>query len=43
LLGICAALIGATFEAWMQLAAGTEPDPAPYLVAAVGVLRVADS
>lgn len=37
---LCAALIGATFEAWMQWAAGTDPDPAPYLVAAVGVLRV---
>ena len=37
---LCAALIGATFEAWMQWAAGTDPDPVPYLVAAVGVLRV---
>jgi hypothetical protein len=37
---LCTALIGATFEAWMQWAAGTDPDPAPYLVAAVGVLRV---
>lgn len=34
-----AALIGATFEAWMQWAAGIHPDPVPYLVAAVGVLR----
>jgi AcrR family transcriptional regulator len=40
---LCAALIGATFEAWMQWAAGTDPDPAPYLVAAVGVLRVPES
>lgn len=37
---LCAAVIGATFEAWMQWAAGTDPDPVPYLVAAVGVLRV---
>lgn len=37
---LCAAYIGATFEAWMQWAAGTDPDPAPYLMAAVGVLRV---
>ncbi len=37
---LCAAFIGATFEAWMQWAAGTDPDPVPYLVAAVGVLRV---
>jgi AcrR family transcriptional regulator len=40
---LCAAYIGATFEAWMQWAAGTEPDPAPYLVAAVGVLRVPEA
>jgi AcrR family transcriptional regulator len=37
---LCAAYLGATFEAWMQWAAGTDPDPAPYLVAAVGVLQV---
>ena len=40
---LCAALIGATFEAWMQWAAGTDPDPVPYLVAAVGVLRVPEA
>ncbi|MEV5051061.1 TetR family transcriptional regulator [Arthrobacter sp. LAR12-1-1.1] len=40
---LCAALIGATFEAWMQWAAGTDPDPLPYLVAAVGVLRVPEA
>lgn len=37
---VCAAFLGATFEAWMRWAAGTDPDPVPYLVAAVGVLRV---
>lgn len=37
---LCAALIGATFEASMPRAAGTDADPVPYLVAAVGVLRV---
>ncbi len=37
---LCAAFMGATFEAWMRWAAGTDPDPAPYLEAAVGVLRV---
>jgi AcrR family transcriptional regulator len=37
---LCAAFIGATFEAWMKWAAGADPDPVPYLVAAVGVLGV---
>jgi AcrR family transcriptional regulator len=37
---LCAAFMGATFEAWMRWAAGTDPDPVPYLVAAVEVLRV---
>ena len=37
---LCAAFLGATFEAWMRWAAGTDPDPVPYLVAAVGVLQV---
>jgi AcrR family transcriptional regulator len=37
---LCAALIGATFEAWIQWALGTDPDPVPYLAAAVGVLRL---
>ena len=40
---LCAALIGATFEAWMRWAAGTDPDPVPYLVAAVGVLRMPEA
>lgn len=38
-----AAYLGATFEAWMQWAAGTDPDPVPYLVAAMGVLRVPEA
>ncbi len=37
---LCAALIGATFEAWIHWAVGTDPDPVPYLVEAVGVLRL---
>lgn len=37
---LCAAYLAATFEAWMRWAAGTDPDPVPYLLAAVGVLRV---
>jgi AcrR family transcriptional regulator len=37
---LCAAYLGATFEAWTQWAAGTDADPVPYLVAALGVLRV---
>ncbi|WAH95681.1 TetR family transcriptional regulator [Arthrobacter sp. MMS18-M83] len=37
---LCAAYLGATFEAWMQWAAGTDADPVPYLVEAVGVLQV---
>ncbi|MEW9871835.1 TetR/AcrR family transcriptional regulator [Arthrobacter sp. HS15c] len=37
---LCAALIGATFEAWIQWAVGTDPDPVPYLIAATDVLRL---
>ncbi|GAA3309220.1 TetR family transcriptional regulator [Arthrobacter ramosus] len=37
---LCAAYLGATFEAWMQWAAGTDADPVPYLIEALGVLRV---
>jgi AcrR family transcriptional regulator len=37
---LCAAYLGATFEAWMQWAASTDADPGPYLVEALGVLRV---
>ncbi|HJV97699.1 MAG TPA: helix-turn-helix domain-containing protein [Arthrobacter sp.] len=37
---LCAALIAATFEAWIQWAVGTDPDPVPYLVAATEILRL---
>ena len=37
---LCAAYIGATFEAWTRWAAGTDPDPVPYLLAAMDVLRL---
>lgn len=37
---LSAAYLAATFEAWMQWAAGTDPDPVPYLLAALEVLRV---
>ena len=37
---LAAAFIAATFQAWLDWAAGTGPDPAPYLRAAAGVLRV---
>jgi AcrR family transcriptional regulator len=37
---LCAAYLGATFEAWMRWAAGVDPDPVPYLVAAVSVLQL---
>ncbi|MHA7221462.1 TetR/AcrR family transcriptional regulator [Arthrobacter sp. RHLT1-20] len=37
---LCAAYLGATFEAWMHWAAGTDPDPVPYLLAALDVLRL---
>ncbi|UVJ38999.1 TetR/AcrR family transcriptional regulator [Arthrobacter sp. CJ23] len=37
---LCAAFMGVTFEAWMRWAAGTDPDPVPYLESAIGVLRV---
>ncbi|XTR50870.1 hypothetical protein ACOM2C_10240 [Pseudarthrobacter sp. So.54] len=40
---LCAAYLAATFEAWMQWAAGTDPDPVPYLLAAVEVLRVPEA
>jgi AcrR family transcriptional regulator len=39
---LCAALIGATFEAWLQWAAGEDPDPTPYLQAAVAVLSLGE-
>jgi AcrR family transcriptional regulator len=37
---LCAAYIGATFEAWTRWAAGMAPDPVPYLLAAIDVLRI---
>lgn len=37
---LSAAYLAATFEAWMQWAAGSEPDPTPYLLAALEVLNV---
>jgi AcrR family transcriptional regulator len=37
---LCAAYLGATFEAWMHWAAGTDPDPLPHLLAAMEVLRL---
>ncbi|WP_237563347.1 TetR family transcriptional regulator [Arthrobacter sp. H-02-3] len=40
---LCAAYLGATFEAWMQWAAGSDPDPAPYLLAAMTVLQMPDA
>jgi AcrR family transcriptional regulator len=39
---LCAAYLGATFEAWMQWAAGSDPDPVPYLLAAMNVLQMPD-
>ena len=40
---LCAAYLAATFEAWMRWAAGTDPDPVPYLLASVEVLRVPEA
>lgn len=39
---LSAAFLGATFEAWLQWAAGMDEDPAPYLAAAMEVLRIPD-
>ena len=39
---LCAAYLGATFEAWMQWAAGSDPDPVPFLLAAMNVLQMPD-
>ncbi|WP_066287268.1 TetR/AcrR family transcriptional regulator [Arthrobacter sp. B6] len=36
----CAALIGASFEAWLQWAAGQEPTPTAHLQAALAVLHL---
>ncbi len=40
---LCAALIGATFEAWLQWAVGDDPAPDNYLLAALAVLRLDES
>ncbi|MFF2346545.1 TetR family transcriptional regulator [Pseudarthrobacter sp. NPDC058119] len=37
---VCAAFIAATFQAWLEWAAGTDADPTAYLRAAAGVLRI---
>jgi AcrR family transcriptional regulator len=37
---LCAALIGASFEAWLQWAAGNEPSPTAHLQAALAVLHL---
>lgn len=37
---VSAAFIAATFQAWLDWAAGTDADPAPYLRAAAEVLRI---
>jgi AcrR family transcriptional regulator len=36
----CAALIGTSFEAWLQWAAGDDPKPTTHLQAALAVLRL---
>ncbi|MBT2586634.1 TetR family transcriptional regulator [Arthrobacter sp. ISL-95] len=37
---LSAAYLATTFEAWMQWATGSEPDPLPYLLGALEVLQV---
>lgn len=37
---LSAALIGATFAAWTRWAAGSDPDPTPYLLASLDVLAL---
>ncbi|MGX1161384.1 TetR family transcriptional regulator [Arthrobacter sp. SLBN-100] len=37
---LCAALIGASFEAWLHWAASEDPDPVPYLRRALAVLQL---
>jgi AcrR family transcriptional regulator len=39
---LCAALIGATFEAWLQWATSEDSDPIPYIRAALAVLTVSE-
>jgi AcrR family transcriptional regulator len=40
---LCAALIGATFEAWLLWATSDDSDPTPYIRAALSVLTVDES
>jgi len=37
---VCAAFVAASFQAWLEWAAGTDGDPAPYLQAATEILRI---
>ncbi|MCZ9882820.1 TetR/AcrR family transcriptional regulator [Arthrobacter sp. B2a2-09] len=39
---LCAALIGATFEAWLRWATSEDSDPTPYIWAALAVLTLGD-
>ncbi len=39
----CAALIGATFEAWIRWATSNDPDPIPHLRAALTVLTLPET
>lgn len=39
---LCAALIGASFEAWLQWALGDDPAPDNHLLAALAVLRLGE-
>jgi AcrR family transcriptional regulator len=39
---LCAALIGATFQAWLQWAISEDADPVPYIRAALAILTVGE-